>query len=159
MEQDVVSMKKYLLWYTLVYVLSSAILSAVLTYMDSESNSTTFIIVFASAYTAVSFFVKDHDRLLTKSEIWRLTWGSWSISILLTIIFVLGLAGYVLFDAFGEITIAGFEALFAELQISIGTLVTITFFVCLMVLGVTRLGYGVSNKIYSKKVKVAVEPT
>lgn len=159
MEQDVVSMKKYLLWFTLAYIVSSAVVVAVSIYMDSDSNSSNFVVIFASAFMAVSFFVKDHGRLLSKSEIWRLTWGSWLISILLSIIIVLVLAGYILFDAFGEITIAGIDALFAELSISISALVTIIFFVSLLALAVTRLCYGVSNKICSKKIKAAAEPS
>jgi hypothetical protein len=150
MQQAVVSTKKYVLWYFIAYAAFLAIIGGIF-YVGMDSHSLGFIIMFVSAMVAVRMFTKDHGRIPTKQETWSVTWGSWLSSIVLTIIIVICIIVWAFFDAYGQVSIAAIKKEVSALPISLNEIYVIFVVVAIVSLGVTRLAYGLSNMIYSKR--------
>ena len=152
MQQENASMKKYVLWFLITYVACSAIIGAVLIYFNIDSNSPWVLITFISAMVSVQIFIKDHGRIPTKKETWSATWGSWLSSMALTIIIVILVITWVFYDTYGQISMVDIKNEASALPISLNAIYAISVVVAILFLGITRLAYGISNKIYSKKI-------
>ena len=149
-----VSLKKYIIWFVGAYVVSSVSIFAVLFYLQSNSSSPTFMIIFASALVTVSVFIKDNERSLTKNEIWTLTWFSWLSSIAITLVYILLILVWLIYLSGDVIDVSFSEAvsdIFRSIPVSASVLNGIIVFVLFLVLGLVRLSYGLSNKLISNR--------
>ena len=155
MQQEAVSMKKYVLWFSITYVACSAIIGGVLIYFDIDSNSHGIVITFISAMVSVQMFTKDHGRIPTKRETWSATWGSWSSSIVLTIIMVICVIAWDFYDAYGQVSIVDIKNEASALPIILNAVYALSVVMAILFLGITRLAYGISNIIHSKKINAA----
>ena len=146
---DTVSLKKYVMIFAAAYIVLSAIAGTISVYFELDSTSAfTFATLYGSAMFAVHYFVKDHSRALLKSEIWKLTWGSCLASLLIS---ALAVAGFVLWFMVSEgVTLEGVLSL---ITVSHTSLMIILAAVSVLILGLLRLGYGLSNMTYTKKLE------
>ena len=154
MQQEIISMKKYILWFSISYFVSSVVAGGLGFYFDIDGNVGVAVgICLASAYVSVQCYIKDHGRALSKSEIWRVTWGSWGSSLLMTLIYIMCISIYFLYDIFGQVSLADIKTdLLPYLGISMNILFGITVFTMIFTLGLTRFAYGVANKALSKRI-------
>ncbi len=153
MRQETISMKKYVLWFSITYIVCSAVVGGLLIHFDINANSSSFVVVLMSAYVSVHYYIKDHGRALSKSEVWSATWGSWVASLLVTLIYLMCLFIYYFYDFYGQVSLAEIKnEILKFIPISMNVLLGIIVFVIIIALGATRLAYGISNKIQSKKV-------
>lgn len=91
-------LSQYVVFFTLGYILASAVFMMIQTKVALSSQIVTVLSVLAGAYIAVHKFLKHQRRPLTNSEINRLTLGSVAVVWLITAIYFLGLWLF-LFDA------------------------------------------------------------
>ena len=153
MQQEIISMKKYVLWFSITYIVCSVVVGGLLIYFDIDANSPSFVVVLMSAYVSVHYYIKDHGRVLSKSEIWSATWGSWGASLLITLIFVICTYIYFFYEVYGQVSFAETTAeILKSIPISMNVLLGIIAFVIIIALGATRFAYGMSNKIHSKQI-------
>ncbi len=139
-------MKKYILQFTGAYILLTAIIGGFLIYFDIDSNALGFVSLFLSAAVAVHFFVDDHNRPLSKPEIWKLTRASFISVMIITTLTVVGF--YLWLNIFDGITLDDIKVAF---PISLSVLLGILLFVSLLVFFLIRVAYGSCNKIFTKK--------
>ena len=155
MQQENASMKKYVLWFLITYVACSAIIGAVLIYFNIDSNSPWVLITFISAMVSVQIFIKDHGRIPTKKETWPATLGSWLSSMVLTIIIVILGIAWIFYDAYGQVSIVDIKNEASALPINLNAVYALSVVMAILFLGITRLAYGISNIIHSKKINAA----
>ncbi len=148
MHSEKIPLQKYMLWFSVVYILLSAIIGGILIYFDIDSNSPLFI-VFIAVSVAMHIFVKDHDRVMNKNEIWRSTWISWVIMVVFTITTVIAVFLWVV--PFQNISIDFLKEILAIWSLSVSGIIGISIFVVVFILGINRLAFGVCNNLYSKK--------
>jgi magnesium-transporting ATPase (P-type) len=151
MQAKQVSMKRYVAYFCAAYVVLSAIFGAILIYFDIDRNSPGILITLVSAAASVFMFEKEHKRPLLKEEVWTATWGSWASTLFLTVIALTLIV--VWFIAIGEFTFNDLLLTWDELEISKGVIAGIVVFVLVLHLGVTRLGFGVFNRIVKSKLE------
>jgi flagellar biosynthesis protein FlhB len=134
MQQEAVSMKKYVLWFLVAYIAFSAIIGGVLIYFNIDSSSPGILITFISAMVSVQMFTKDHGRIPTKKETWSVTWGSWLSSIVLTIIILICIIAWAFYDTYGQVSMADIETEASAMPISLNTIYIITAVVAIVFL-------------------------
>ncbi|RKG32779.1 ABZJ_00895 family protein [Acinetobacter tianfuensis] len=85
-------MKKYITYFSIVYLIVMAVLAVIISYFDLPS-STSVACLLAAGYAAAGKFVQDHERVPDAQEKKQLIWGclgaSIAISICVSIIFLL----------------------------------------------------------------------
>jgi len=99
-----VNLWKYLGWFalsaigmTLVYALISELLS-----MDSGSAGFSMLVPFLATMFAVDRFVKDHDRVLERREMWWLTLTSFAVTLIWSGVALLVMLAAGMFDGLGD---------------------------------------------------------
>lgn len=157
MQMAEVSLNKYLMWFSLVYLASSLVFGTVVSWLDLESNSFLgIIILMLSAFIAVQLFVKDHQRGLTRKELRYLSFWSWLASIFISVAELLAVFAYSFYEIYGVIAWldvqAELSALLFELSIDLHALYAIIAVVLFIFWGLTRLAYGFANKTSAKQV-------
>lgn len=153
MQQEIISMKKYILWFSITYIVCSAVVGGLLIYFDIDANSSSFVVVLMSAYVSVHYYIKDHGRALSKSEIWSATWGAWGASMLITLLYIMCIFIYNFYDFYGQVSLADIKTeILKSISLSMNVLFGIMTFVIILALGTTRLAYGISNQIQSKQI-------
>jgi hypothetical protein len=151
MQQESLSMKKYVWVFFITYAACSFVIGGVLIYFDIDSNSPGLLITLISAFVAVQSFTKNHGRIPSKSETWSATWGSWLSTMLLTLVAVICIFAWGFYDSYGQISLADIKTELSALPVSLNIIYAISAVVSIIYLGLTRLAYGLANKILSKK--------
>jgi len=84
-----VPIKKYIIHFSVVYIVVMVVLHGILALLDLEGNSGALLAILmgAAAYTA-SKFIKDNKRVPNKIEKSKLVWLSFGVSWVISIVFV-----------------------------------------------------------------------
>ncbi|UPW18098.1 ABZJ_00895 family protein [Agarivorans sp. TSD2052] len=156
MQAASVSMNKYILWFSVVYLCSSVLFGLVVWHMELASNSCLGILsLMLAALVVVQVFVKDQGRTLSRAEIWLLSIYSWLVSVVISLVTVAAVFIHSFYQIYGLLYWLDIraEALawLTELSIDLHALYAIITLVLLLFFGVTRLAYGLANLAFNKR--------